>query len=223
MNRRTISTITLAGAVGLFLAVAMPMSASAHVEVDSTTTAAGGYADLTFSVPHGCDGSPTTAIAITIPDDVISVTPTINPGWNASKVTSATAADQTGQVVYTAQTPMPDGYRTTFTLSVPLPAGAEGDAVEFPVLQTCETGSTVWDEKVVEGGEEPEHPAPTIFLTAASADGHDHGAAEPAAAEATATATAAEDVVSRVFGIGGLLVGAVGVVLATVAIRRRNA
>ncbi|MGO7983364.1 DUF1775 domain-containing protein, partial [Rhizobium johnstonii] len=33
-----------------------------------------------------CDGSPTTTIAIDIPDSIISVTPTVNAGWDVSTV-----------------------------------------------------------------------------------------------------------------------------------------
>lgn len=48
-------------------------AASAHVSVSSNTAEAGSYAILTFSVPHGCDGSATTKIAIQIPDGINSV------------------------------------------------------------------------------------------------------------------------------------------------------
>jgi uncharacterized protein YcnI len=223
---------------GLLLAVAVPLSASAHVGVTPASTAAGSYTVLTFAVPHGCDGSATTTIAIDIPEEIPSVTPTVNPNWDVTKVmtplaTPATSShgdavtERVGQVVYTAKTALADGYRDTFALSLQLPADAAGTTLDFPVLQTCETGSTNWNEIPAEGADEDsvEHPAPMVTVTeaAASEDGDSMAMADTASSDASgsaASATAGDDVLARVLGIGGLVVGAVGVVIAIVATRR---
>ena len=208
---------TLAGAA--LLAVSAPLAASAHVEVDPSSAAAGSYSLLTFSVGHGCDGSATTGITIDVPEAIESVTPTVNPGWDVTPLTN-------GQITYTALTPLADGLRTTFALSLQIPADAAvGDTLAFPVLQSCEVGETNWSDTVVEGEAEPAHPAPSLTVTEASAEtGHGHGATGDAAADdAAATEPAAtDDVVARLLGIGGLIVGAVGLVVA-VAARRKNA
>ncbi len=222
-------------AAGTFLALAAPLAASAHIDVDPSSTAAGSYTVLSFSLPHGCDGSPTTAISITIPESIVSVTPTVNPAWTVAKASvdladpitdgeGNTISTRIGEVVYTAITPMEDGLRTTFDLSVPLPADAAGQTLEFPVLQTCVTGSTTWDEHAVEGEAEPEHPAPAITVTEAVADdGHGHEAAETEHEEAAAGAdTAGSDVLARVLGVGGLVVGAIGIVLAVTGRRTKR-
>ncbi|KQP56812.1 YcnI family protein [Agreia sp. Leaf283] len=229
--------------IGVLLAVAVPLSASAHVSVTPAATAAGSYTVLTFAVPHGCDGSATTTIAIDIPDEIASVTPTVNPNWDVSKVmtplatpsTSAhgeAATERVGQVVYTAKTPLADGYRDTFALSLQLPADAAGTTLDFPVLQTCETGSTNWNEVPADGADEDsvEHPAPAITVTeavATEADGDPVSAADTASSDASGSVADAgsgsgsgDDVLARVLGIGGLVVGAVGVVIAVVATRR---
>jgi uncharacterized protein YcnI len=229
--------------LGLLLAVAVPLSASAHVGVTPDSTAAGSYTVLTFAVPHGCDGSATTTIAIDIPEEIPSVTPTVNPNWDVTKVMAPLASPATsshgdavtervGQVVYTAKTALADGYRDTFALSLQLPVDAAGTTLDFPVLQTCETGSTNWNEIPAEGADEDsvEHPAPTVTVTEASAseDGDPVGdeadtASSDASSDASgsaASATSGDDVLARVLGIGGLVVGAVGVVIAIVATRR---
>lgn len=239
---RTTALATSAIGAGLLLALASPLAASAHVGVTPESTAAGSYTVLTFAVPHGCDGSATTAVAIDIPESIPSVTPTINQGWTVEKttikldppVTDANGNELTervGQVVYTAKTPLADGYRDTFALSLQLPEDAAGDTLEFPVTQTCEVGSTLWNEKTVDGEAEPEHPAPAITVTEATADGHGHGdgdddaeAATDTHDEASSTTDAAEvDVLARVLGVLGLVVGAVGVVIAVVSRRRAPA
>jgi uncharacterized protein YcnI len=233
---RSVRRLVLGATAGVALALAAPLAASAHVGVSPDTTAVGSYANLTFAVPHGCDGSSTTEVRITIPEDVITVTPTVNPNWDVVEVPSETDPDYTAAVVYTAKTPLADGLRDTFTLSVPLPDGEPGDVLAFPVLQTCETGSTSWDEETVDGEEEPEHPASIVTLTEASDDAHGHGAAntdDAAGSEGTgagetagaAAASAMSDPATGTavgLGVAGLVVGLAGVVLALWALRRRN-
>ena len=48
------------------------------------------------------------------------------------------------------------------------------DKLEFKAVQTYDNGDVVrWIDPVVEGEEEPEHPAPTVMVTAgAGEDGH---------------------------------------------------
>ncbi|SDS06094.1 YcnI family copper-binding membrane protein [Microterricola viridarii] len=238
MTSRTRSTRTLAFAglaAGALLAVGAPLAASAHVGVTPSDTAAGSYSLLTFSVGHGCDGAATTRIAIDIPESIVSVTPTVNPNWTIEKVKTGDGdAARTSQVVYTAIAPLEDGLRDTFVLSAKLPAEAAGDTLEFPVLQTCTVGETNWNETTVAGEAEPDAPAPAFTLTEASAegDGHGHGGATTESTSGDASATAAgdssvapaapsADIVARVLGVVGLVVGAVGIALAVIT--RRSA
>jgi periplasmic copper chaperone A len=217
MKRKTIMSMSALGA-GVALAIAVPLSASAHVGVSASSTAAGSYTVLTFSVPHGCDGSPTEKIAIGVPESIVEATATVNPNWTISEVTEPLSepltaedgdpiTDRVSQIVYTAKgAPLPADQRDTFQLALVLPAGSVGDVVEFPVEQTCTDSTVTWD------GEE----VPAVTLTAAAeSTGHDHG--DPAPADAPAS----DDVLARVLGIGGLVVGAIGIVLA--ATSRRTA
>lgn len=225
-------------AAGVLLALSAPLAASAHVSADATSTAAGSSTLLTFAAAHGCDGSSTTSIAISIPEGIASVAPTVTPGWDVSKVAvdlatpiddghGNTVTTRTGHVVYTAQTPLESGLRTAFVLSFMIPADAEGKTFEFPVLQTCEVGETNWNQTTVDGEEEPEAPAPFIEVTAAVEDAHDHGTVPATdvhdSGAAETASTSAEDVLARVLGVGGLAVGAVGIVLAVAARRKQSA
>ncbi|QHC59881.1 YcnI family protein [Rathayibacter sp. VKM Ac-2760] len=233
----------LVAAGSVALALAAPTAASAHVTAAASSTAAGSYTVVTFSLAHGCEGSPTTGLSITIPEGINSVSPTVNPNWDVVKnevaiadpVTDAhgnTATERVSDVVYTAKTALADGYRDTVSLQLQLPEDAAGSTLEFPVLQTCETGSTAWDQPTVEGEAEPELPAPTVAVTAAMAGSghHDAGAADDDgdgddAVATTASATTAtgqgDDVIARVLGVGGLVLGAVGVAFG-LASRRRS-
>lgn len=213
---------------GVALALAAPTAASAHVGASSDSTAPGGRAVVTFSVPHGCEGSPTRVVTIDIPEEIPTVTPTIHPLWTVEKVMVPldepieteyeTLTERVGQIVYTAiDAPLQDGYRDTFELQLTLPEGEAGERIEFPTTQTCEVGTATW------AGED----APSVTLTdAAAEDGH--GAADTHADTAsteltstTTTAAAGDDLIARILGGLGLVAGTAALTLALV--RRRGA
>lgn len=245
MNNRRFSLptplrIAGAGATALGIVALSAGAASAHVTVTPSTTAAGSYTVLTFSVGHGCEGSPTTKIAIQMPEAIPSVTPTLNQGWAVRKVSEKLAkpiedahgnklTERVSQVVYTARTPLADGFRDTFELSVQVP-DAEGDTVTFPVIQTCQKGQTSWIETPAEGQdeEELESPAPAFTITAASGEGHHGGATDDDAAEADeheaadadADADGDDDGDGNGLAVGGLVAGIGGLALGGLALAR---
>lgn len=215
MKTPTMKTpVKIAAAFGAaaLLAVAAPMAASAHVTVTPSNTAASSYSVLTFSVGHGCEGSPTTALTFTVPEAIESVTPTVNPGWSIAQTENT--------VVYTAAEPLIDGQRTTFELSVKLPDLPAGEQLDFPVLQECEVGSTDWAEAVVDGEDEPEHPAPSIMLSESTGDGHGQAPEAENDAHEEAQASSSDDVLARVLGIAGLVLGTVGVMVGLTSRRK---
>jgi uncharacterized protein YcnI len=237
--------VTLGVAAAIVLGTAA--SASAHVEAEASSTAVNSYTTVTFSVPHGCDGSPTTKLQFHVPESVIEVTPTVNPNWTITKATepytapssaagsdedeAEAAAERVTSVTYTAKTPLPADERDTFSLSFALPDGKPGDTVSMPVTQTCEKGSTEWDQATKAGQAEPEHPAPTITLTAAASGDDEHGTTDSTESDAATATTASSpssstpadpDLVGRFLGLGGLLLGAVALVVSVAATRRRG-
>lgn len=203
-------------------------AASAHVSVTPSSTAAGAYAVLTFSVGHGCEASPTTQLTFQIPEEVIAVTPTVNPNWTVEKkiekLESAVKGshgseytERVAEVVYTAKTPLADGLRDTVSLQLPLPE-EEGEKLVFPVIQTCEKGETAWTQTYEEGQDEPESPAPFITTTAAETDGHGgHGDAD---ADADADETAEAGSGSDALGWAGVVLGALGLAAGGLALGR---
>ncbi|RIJ44223.1 DUF1775 domain-containing protein [Clavibacter lycopersici] len=211
--------VALGAAAGLALAVSAPLAASAHVELDASSTAPATLSVLTFAVGHGCEGSATTSLAIRFPADVQAVKPTLAPGWS---VAEQEAADGT-TVTYTADTPLPDALRATVQVEALLPVdGAAGDVVAFPTLQTCVEGSTDWAETPA-AGTEPDLPAPAITLTdAATGSGASAAGADAGSATGTdaASAVAPVDPVARLLGLGALVVGVVAVMLLTIGMRR---
>lgn len=224
-----IRRVALGGLAGLALAVSAPLAASAHVHVDPGTASAGGTETLAFSFSHGCDGSPTTALAIDIPEGVGNATPVVQGGWTIKRETDADGVP--GRVVFTADTPIDDHLKATVSMDVLFDESAAGTAVAFPVTQTCVAGETAWTQVAAEG-EDPhdlDAPAPVVEVgePADDAGGHGHDDAEPtdeADAEASGAASAATtdaDPVARWLAAGGLAAGIAALVVVLLRGRRR--
>ncbi|HYI99213.1 MAG TPA: YcnI family protein [Thermoleophilaceae bacterium] len=163
------------------LALAAP--ATAHVTIEPGEAPADGYATLDVQVPHGCDGSGTTAVRVKVPRSVPSVTPQVHLGWevtteegpkDAVELHGERVTRGVSEVTWTARDagPLPDGRLDVFGMSVKLPAGRAGDRVYFPTVQECERGKTAWIQIPAAGESEDdlESPAPAVTLAAGSAE-----------------------------------------------------
>ena len=164
---------------GVMLAVGAAGSVSAHVSIDEEAVEAGSLAVVTFALAHGCAGSPTTQVRIQVHESIPDVTPTINANWTVDKVIERLDDPIVGshgellnervrEVVYTAITPLEDGYRDTFELSIEVPDSAVGQTLYFPTIQRCEVGETAWIEIPTDDadGGALAAPAPSVLVVA---------------------------------------------------------
>ncbi|MFB8387893.1 YcnI family protein [Microbacterium sp. NPDC055910] len=170
---------------GVALAVAIPVAASAHVHVNPGAVSAGATETLTFSFSHGCDGSPTTALVITIPDGVGNATPIMQGGWSVSREDGADGIPET--ITFTADSPIDDAIKATVSFDALFNEDTAGTTLAFPVRQDCVEGVNDWNE-IAEEGQDPHDlpsPAPLVEVgeVAAGDDGHGHGDAEDTHAE----------------------------------------
>jgi periplasmic copper chaperone A len=186
-----------ASAIGLLLAgastVALAGVASAHVEVKPESVPGGELAQVAFTVPNEPDDASTVKLVVVLPTDtpLASVQTTPVPGWSVStkQRTLSEPIDFFGskvskvvpQVTWTATAGgIAPGQFQNFPLS--LGVLPESGKLVFKALQTYSGGEVVtWNETAV-GDAEPEHPAPTLELTApddghADASGDSHAAA----------------------------------------------
>lgn len=200
MSKRARVLAPLAGATVVAVWAA---PAAAHVSPQPQEVVADSYTAVTFTVPHGCDGSPTTSLEIQIPEAILDVTPAIVPGWDVDITTEPLAEPVEGPhgesiteresvVTYAAQpgNELPDGFRTSFTIGFRAPDAA-GEELVFPAVQGCVEGETAWIELHSGEGEEPDYPAPVVQVVAAS-DGGDAGHGSDEATD-EATDEAADD------------------------------
>jgi uncharacterized protein YcnI len=234
-SRRALVTLVAAG--GLVLVPALP--ASAHVTVSSPDAAPGGFGKLVFRVPTESGTASTTRLQVVLPTRTpfASVSTKPLPGWTVTtrerklphpvEDDGFTLTKAVGVVTWTADAGrgVRPGQFEEFELSVgPFPKSAS--SVSMQAVQTYSDGSVVrWDQPTRSGQPEPEHPAPTLQLSAGTTSGPEHSeetttAATPPSASAP-TATGTTDDLARWLGGIGIAVGAAGVATAVLGRRRR--
>ena len=215
---RSARRLLLAATAAAFALVFTALPASAHVTVHGQA-AAGDYTTLTFQVPDESAKAKTVAITVNFPQDhpFGSVSVRKMPGWTATVTKSKlstpitdddnlTITEAVSSITWKADpsAALSLGEYAAFDVSVgPVPDVA---SLSFPAVQTYDDDSVVnWNEPTPASGEEPEHPAPTLKIQAAA----------PAPAAST-------DGVARGLGVAGIVVGAIAILAAALAFRRRS-
>jgi periplasmic copper chaperone A len=230
-NRLAKAAALSAGAVVVALGIAGP--AFAHVTVNPNAATQGGYARVAFRVPNESDSASTVKLEVNLPEDapVASVSTMPVAGWTVAvekrklatplTVHGSQISEVVGKLTFTAAAGggVKPGEFQEFPVSMgPLP---EKDQMIFKVLQTYSDGEiSRWIDEPVEGGEEPEHPAPVLKL----AKGADEAAA-PTTGPTVAAAAPDSDSDSSSgaatgLGIAGLIAGVLGLVLGGLAFMR---
>ena len=159
----------LAVAAALALCCAAP--AQAHITLENGAAPVGSFYKAVFRVPHGCDGSDTTAIKIQIPEGVAAVKPQPKSGWTIQtkdgayaepiKMHGATLDHGVRELSWSGGD-LPDAYFDEFALMAYLsPALKPGGALHFPVVQECKSGTARWID--TQDAHAP-NPAPALKL-----------------------------------------------------------
>ncbi|MBI1328972.1 MAG: DUF1775 domain-containing protein [Alphaproteobacteria bacterium] len=142
------------------LAALVPLKASAHVVFADAMADPGVYYAGFLRVGHGCDGSPTLTLTVTIPDGVDMAHPQPKPGW-----TLETAKDKNGRVTsITWRGRLEADQFDQFGVLVKLPK-VEGP-LYFPTKQVCEKGEQNWSDipKPEQDWHDVPHPAPVVNI-----------------------------------------------------------
>ena len=117
-----------------------------------------------FQVNEGCDGSPTDALEVTIPESVGNPIPEAMPGWVVETEPAATEGQESGDaeprisLVRWTGGPLEDGQFLEFGLRLRFP-DEPGAVLEFPVVQRCGELEQAWT-----GTADEEFPVPTVVL-----------------------------------------------------------
>jgi uncharacterized protein YcnI len=164
------------GAVGAFAALwAASVPAWAHVTLERQEAPVGSSYKAVLRVPHGCSGSPTTAIRVRVPAGFIAVKPMPKPGWQLStvngkypkpfKLRGASISEGVTEISWSGGRLL-DAHYDEFVLAGTLAEElGGGQMIYFPVVQECEKGVHRWIE----------------IPTGKASHGHGSGGADPAA------------------------------------------
>lgn len=125
----------------------------AHVVLAEPAAAAGSYYRATFKVGHGCEGSSTTSIMVTIPDGFENVKSMPKPGWTIETKMEKLAKPieshgkkitETVRQVTWRGGPLLDQHYDEFVMMMKLPE--QTGKRWLPVVQSCEKGANEWTE-----------------------------------------------------------------------------
>jgi len=160
-------------ALSVFFCCALIHPASAHVTLEQGQAIVGTSYKAVLRVPHGCDGSATTALRVRIPEGVIDVKPMPKPGWTITLVKGkypksyrlfhAELSEGVTEIDWSGGK-LPDDYYDEFVFQSFLASDLQaGKTLYFPVVQECEKGVHRWIELPSEGTTLQE-PAPGLKL-----------------------------------------------------------
>lgn len=167
----------------LLLGSLIAQGASAHVTLDQPKANVGAYHKLTFKIGHGCEGSATTTVKVSIPESVSGAKPMPKAGWkiDTTILPLTTPYNSHGKIIsqdvrevtWTGG-PLPDAYYDEFSIQVKLPDTAGKQY--FKVTQLCEKGRMDWVEIPADGQSAKglKSPAPVLEIMGKSEPEHQH-------------------------------------------------
>ena len=225
MSQRAAAISGLAALAVTFAATA----ASAHVTANPSTAEPGSYTKVSFRVPNEEQGADTTKLVIELPADhpIASVSVRPVPGWTVktekAKLATPIKSDdaeitQAISTITWSGGKIAPGQFQEFDVSMgPLPANT--DRLMFKAEQTYSNGDVVnWDQDPGNGGQEPEHPAPTLHLVAAAKD-----ASAKVAVSNKVPDSSGDDGTARLLGGLGLAAGVAGILFGLYGLTRKRA
>ncbi|WP_285626242.1 YcnI family copper-binding membrane protein [Actinoallomurus iriomotensis] len=220
---------TVAALAGLTITLAAG-AASAHVTANPSTAEPGSYSKVSFRVPNEQPGADTTKLEVDLPADhpIASVSVRPVPGWKIKvekaklatplKTDGGELTEAVSKITWSGGKIAPGEFQEFDVSMGPLPTGV--DRLMFKAAQTYSNGDVVnWNQDPGNGGQEPEHPAPTIHLVATASDAKD-ATARVNAAKAPASS---DDGTARLLGGLGLAVGIVGLAVGAYGLTRKRA
>jgi periplasmic copper chaperone A len=199
--RRTVRRLGVVLGAGLLTSVGLTGVAVAHVEITPDSVPGGEDAEIAFRVPNESDTASTVAVKVLLPKNhpIPEVQTTDTPGWSVTTQTRKLSKPivlegekvdtVVSQVTWkaTAGGIRPDQFQN-FTVS--LEGLPDSGTLVFNAVQTYSDGDVVtWNEVSADPSVEPEHPAPTLTLTAAEDGSASDSATDSATDGASDTAT----------------------------------
>jgi uncharacterized protein YcnI/copper(I)-binding protein len=186
----------------------------AHATIAPTQASNGSAVRAVITIPHGCDGKPTTALSVKIPEGFVAAKPMPKAGWQLaiSKGDYAKAYKVYGEAVKSGAIDiawtggnLPDDEFDEFIIQGNIQGFDAPTRLVFPITQTCGDVTVNWTDVPAAGQSAHglKHPAPGIDVTLAPAvdamAGMDMSSAAPAPADVSAPVTVGDLKISSAF------------------------
>lgn len=220
-------------AVGLTLALLVPVAAQAHVSLHPNQVPADSVATLNIRVPNETENAETVKLTVKFPPGFVNASTAFMPGWIARVVTGklpepvqtedGEVTRQVREIVWSGDGItglIPPGTFLNFPISIQIP-DQESQALTFPVVQYYDGGEVVrWT-----GPPDSENPAPQIESTAAGGlfqDAADSGTVPPDSPITSPDegGSSSSESASEGLGIAALIVGGLGLIAGCAALVR---
>lgn len=166
---------------GMALAVLSTTAVQAHVTLEQQSATASTTYKAVFRVGHGCEGSPTTAVTVFLPEGFVGFKPMPKAGWQLDVKTEKLAqpyeshgkpvTERVASVSWRGGRLL-DGEYDEFVMRGSLPATPGKRWIR--VLQQCEKGQNDWAEVPVEGKPRPAFPPAALDIQPAAGHAHHH-------------------------------------------------
>jgi periplasmic copper chaperone A len=152
-----------------------PQLAAAHVTMETQKAFANSSYKAVLRVPHGCEGKPTTAIRVRIPEGLIAIKPMPKAGWQLAVVKGkyqhpyqyegSELTEGVEEIDWTGGR-LPDDFYDEFVFVGRLTDFAPGTVLSFPTVQECDGAVERWIQ-IPAPGQNPddlETPAPQLTV-----------------------------------------------------------
>jgi uncharacterized protein YcnI len=210
------------------LVLGAPLAADAHVKISPNTAAPGDDIQLTFRVPNEMENAGTVRVEIDLPTKTPFAGAEYEPvaGWTGHIVEAKLAkpimndgvqiTEAPTKVIYVADkgVSIKAGQFQEFPIALDLTP--DTGSIGFPTYQTYSNGQVVaWNQVTPKDGEEPDNPAPTLYINDAPPTDTESGVTIAAVSDAASTASTA-----LILGTAGLALGVIALVLGAFAFVR---
>jgi uncharacterized protein YcnI len=210
------------------LVLGAPLAADAHVKVSPNTAAPGDDIQLTFRVPNEMENAGTVRVEIDLPTTTPFAGAEYQPvaGWSAHIVMAklpkpivndgVQVTEAPSKIIWVADAGVSIKAGQFQEFPVALDLTPDTGSVEFPTYQTYSNGKVVaWNQATPKDGDEPDNPAPVLYITAAPPTDTESGVTLAATSDAASTASTA-----LILGTAGLALGVIALVLGAFAFVR---
>ncbi len=164
-----------ASLISVALLGALPAGAHAHVTLETKEAPIGASYKAVLRVPHGCEGSATIKVRVTVPEGFIGAKPMPKPGWTLETTRGPYAqsypyyhgpvSEGVKEVVWSGR--LPDDFFDEFVvMGLVAKTLSPNTTLHFPTVQECETGKAEWTQIPAPGQDRHSvsHPAPGLKL-----------------------------------------------------------